>query len=101
MRLKPGVSLEGMSWRMWHACIIAEPLFLKHGSELVITSTKEKAPGRLANSLHYKGLAVDFRIWHVKKLKELAEKLRKALGRGYDVVIKKNHLHVEYDNADG
>lgn len=84
---------------MFHAAVAVEPLFLKRGVELVITSTKEFVKGRLRHSLHYKGLALDFRIWRIKDVQKLAEEMRKVLGHGYDVVVKKNHIHCEYDGA--
>ena len=62
--------------------------------EMVVTSGKDGKHGE--NSLHYKGRAVDLRtrdftdIW--------ATKLRMALGKGWDVVVESDHIHVELDD---
>ena len=49
-------------------------------------------------SLHYTGNAVDLRIWNIpeNRRKELVAKLSLALGAEYDVVLEKDHIHIEY-----
>jgi len=52
------------------------------------------------NSLHYSGLAFDLRTRHLKTedgVKNVAAEIRGALGREYDVVVEKDHIHIEYD----
>jgi hypothetical protein len=61
--------------------------------EMIITSTYEG--NHSAGSLHYANLAVDLRkdkntIYSFKEIKRF-------LGNDYDVVIEKNHIHIEYD----
>lgn len=97
MQLKHGASLEGVNWRMFWAAIVAESIFAQHGSELVITSGTDSKHG--ANSLHYSGLALDFRTWNVNNVLSLKSDLQQALGDEYDVVVESDHLHVEYDPA--
>ena len=46
-------------------------------------------------SLHYQGKAFDLRTWHV--IEEVAKQLRTYLGKDYDVIVEKDHIHVEYD----
>ena len=60
-----------------------------------VTSISDGKHGN--NSLHYSGLAVDFRIWNVKNLDKKIKLIKAKLGIDYDVVTEKNHLHVEYD----
>lgn len=48
-------------------------------------------------SRHYVGLAVDIRIWYVKNPQVFADSIKKLLGKHYDVVLEKTHIHVEYD----
>jgi hypothetical protein len=50
-------------------------------------------------SLHYSGLAEDYRIRDVNpsELAEMVGKVRARLGSLYDVVLEADHLHVEYD----
>jgi len=56
------------------------------------------------NSLHYKGLAWDFRIWGVSDPGALARRLRlmlKSIDECFDVVYgdpaHRDHIHIEYD----
>lgn len=66
-----------------------------------ITSGAEVAPGRLPHSFHYKNKALDFRISNIKggeqSAKSWAARMALALGGDYDVVWKKNHIHIELD----
>ena len=51
-------------------------------------------------SLHYKGLALDFRIKHLSRPDDagrITANLRRDLGDNYDVVLEKTHIHIEYD----
>lgn len=52
----------------------------------------------MKDSLHYKGYALDFRTNSLSDgaAKAWSERMRKALGPDYDVVLESNHLHVEY-----
>lgn len=50
-------------------------------------------------SLHYVGRALDFRTYHVasRVLPDLRANIADALGFDFDVVLEKDHLHIEYD----
>jgi hypothetical protein len=50
-------------------------------------------------SRHPLGLALDFRTRDLtrQQVEYLARRIREQLGAGYDVVIERTHLHVEYD----
>jgi len=51
------------------------------------------------NSLHYVGLACDLRIWYLGGLPEreqFHQLLRIDLGPDYDIVLKPDHLHTEF-----
>lgn len=65
-----------------------------------ITSAGEKANGRLENSLHYEGDALDFRTRNVlggqSVAESWAERMQFALGDDYDVVFEGTHIHVEF-----
>lgn len=96
MKLKEGVSLSEVSWRMFHAAVIAEAVYRKYGVELVITSANDGKHGD--KTLHHKGLALDLRTWTLggREL-QVATELQKELGNEYDVVLEKDHIHLEYD----
>jgi len=97
MRTKSGVDLTGVSWRMFLASILIEPIFALYGAELVITSGVDGTHKQ--NSKHYEGLALDYRTRDLGgRVQEVAAKVLTLLAPlGYDVVIESDHLHVEYD----
>lgn len=49
------------------------------------------------NSYHHQGRALDLRIWRVPDVQALAARLRALLPKYYDVVVEKDHIHVEAD----
>ena len=53
----------------------------------------------MGGSLHYDGYAFDFSHKHRHGLTATTnyDSLRKKLGPGYDTVIEKTHIHVEWD----
>ena len=98
MRIKNGVSLRGIRPETVAGMVIADGVWARHGSELVITSVTDSSHSR--NSLHYAGLAFDCRIWDFQdtpgEVRSVADDLRDALQDEYDVVIETSHIHVEY-----
>jgi uncharacterized protein YcbK (DUF882 family) len=51
------------------------------------------------NSYHYKNLALDIRIWNLTKI-EIEQSmidLVNYLGSYYDIVLEKDHIHIEFD----
>jgi hypothetical protein len=87
---------------MFSAAITAEPIFVAAGQELVITSGTDSK--HMEKSLHYAGRALDFRTRDLKDLPAVtavAQSLKGALDRAYDVVVEKDHIHVEYDPKGG
>ena len=51
------------------------------------------------NSLHHKGQAFDLRTRNLSKERvvALARRMRARLGKEYDVVIERTHIHCEFD----
>lgn len=110
MTIKPGADVRfirpEVAARLW----TIEQIFKHHapeGYEFVITSGTE---GRHSvNSLHYKGLAIDVRRWWrepglvethdlgVDTLSKIRRDLVQALGRDWDIVIERTHVHIELD----
>lgn len=102
VKLKAGVSIEGASWRMFWAAIIADSVYQENGAEAVITSGADGKHSR--TSKHYpennaSGLveALDFRTWNVLHPGRVALRIREKLGPDYDVVLESDHIHIEYD----
>ncbi|HNW74870.1 MAG TPA: hypothetical protein PKN44_14670, partial [Bacteroidales bacterium] len=65
--------------------------------EIVVTSILDGVHS--SKSLHYKGLAFDMRthIYTQYELSKLMNNLKYMLGANYDVVLEKDHIHIEYD----
>jgi hypothetical protein len=96
LTLKPDVRITGLRPEIILAIVAAERAYAEIGCELMLTSGIEGQHGR--GSLHFAGCAVDFRTQNVPadKLQPLVEKIRYALGADFDVVLEKNHCHVEW-----
>ena len=67
------------------------------GVDCWITSANDRVHS--AGSLHYSGLAMDFRTRDIpaELRKSFSEKVKSALGSEFDVVLESDHLHVEFD----
>lgn len=97
MRVKEGVTFDGVKGPILRAMHLIEKIMESTG-EYCITSVTDGKHG--PNSLHYKGLAFDLRSRHLKEVANvnmIARDIRAELGRNYDVVVEKDHIHVEYD----
>lgn len=73
--------------------IIEEALERFDDAELKITSTYEG--NHCAGSLHYAHLAVD--VGREKAMTYAYREIKRVLGKDYDVILKPNHIHIEYD----
>ena len=94
--LKPGVDLDGVTPRMLDAMVRVCTVM---PAPCVVTSATEPAPGRVEDTLHPAGRALDFRVYHIpnEKRPAVAEAIREALHSDFDVVLEPDHLHVELD----
>lgn len=66
----------------------------------VITSANDRK--HMTGSLHYEDLAWDLRSNNIPdagKVEEIARTLRVDLGSDWDVVVEKDHIHVEFDRG--
>lgn len=98
MLTKVGVRLDGLQpeiqERFWLLDAVCRAWF---GRECVITSAREGV--HKEGSLHGSGFAVDIRTNDQLPVvvRGFVVDLRVQLGKGYDVVLEKDHVHVEYD----
>lgn len=67
---------------------------LSDGLNAVVTSTIE-GKHSVPRSAHYRGDAVDLRIWDVDP-EEYAAKLEEVLGKDFVVVLESTHVHVHW-----
>ena len=97
MKLKQGVVIAGLDIKMRPALMYADAIWASYGQELVITSGLDGVHS--SSSLHYYGLALDFRIHYFSDEEALAvsHELRECLGFDFDVILESTHIHVEYD----
>jgi hypothetical protein len=99
--IKPGCDLRGLQPQMAIAYVIIKDIYRDKGYECVITSASDGKHG--PNSLHYQGKALDIRTRTVQP-QDLAgnsgalfESIKRALGDQFDVVLEKDHFHIEHD----
>lgn len=95
---------DGLKPQLWFGLnVIGSLQKLLGGPDLTVTHTTDGVHA-VTNSLHYSGAAADLRIYDVpaqivQKVIELAKKVLSPLG--FDVVLEKDHIHVEYDPKAG
>ncbi len=97
LRTKHGVSINGIKPEMVMGINIAHSYFLSRGiREMVVTSVMDGKHG--PGSLHYVGYAADLRTWAIESdnLAEFTQGLAEELGEEFDVVLEKDHIHVEF-----
>lgn len=97
MQLKSGVKLAGLRSELYLALLVARDLLREMFDRgLVVTSVREGRHSR--RSRHHVGLAFDFRTRGLSQAQKtnLANEMRRRLGREYYVKVEKTHLHVSY-----
>ena len=94
MLIKAGVDISRLERRTRSSLRKIAGVLAGYGEELVITSTYEGNHG--AGSLHYANQAYDIRMPD-KETTALSLELMTVLGSDFDVVIERDHIHIEYD----
>lgn len=97
VRIKTGVKVNGIQSEMILGTIVASKVYEKYGYDFIITEVTGGKHGR--GSLHYVGLAMDIRTRHISSEAEIgiiANEIRESLGKQYDVVVEKTHIHIEF-----
>lgn len=105
LRVKPGVSLEGLQPIMLVVAWIYDYLRTALGwGDGTITSGTDQADDvgarRVADTLHARGLAVDLRTVDLSdgQASQLASMLARVLEPyGFQVILERDHIHVELD----
>ena len=96
--LKQGVELAGLSPQICMAAFIVHLLALGHSNDGKVVITSGSDSHHSSKSKHYRGDALDFRTRNLEgNLEALREEISTALGRDFDVLLERDHLHVEYD----
>lgn len=91
------VRVKGISTELLFGLMVANDVYKNHGQELIITSLVDGKHSE--TSLHYDGDAADLRTYFFKDKKEIeqvAQELRERLGPDFDIVVEKDHIHMEF-----
>jgi len=99
MIIKDGVQLAGLDIRMRPVLIEADKIWRRYGQELVVTAGLDGTHS--AGSLHYYGLALDFRTRYftLQEKDVVFAELKESLSVEYDIIKETTHIHVEYDKG--
>lgn len=103
MRCKDGVILDDLCREMDAVHSKVDAAFASHGCAEHAVCTCTTGGRHKAGSKHYINQAADYRRpdWPNFRDQALAESVRDSihdyLGRKYDVVLEKDHIHIEYD----
>ena len=99
MIFKNGVKINGVKPEIALALIACNEVFKDHGKEMVVTSVMDGKHS--PTSLHYVGFAFDLRgsvDWGYTEaeLESIKKDLKEALTDEFDVVLEKDHFHIEF-----
>lgn len=99
LRFKPEVRIGVWTPAIAAMLAVASDWSLEHRADVVVTSIADDAPGRLPNSLHRFGLAMDCDPSSNAPAdrESLANYFRVMLPAGFDVVFESSHVHAEFD----
>ena len=99
MRLKKGVKIRGVVAELAFVMPAINDVVEKYDTieGCMITSVTEGKHSK--GSRHYIGCAMDIRIRNMAKAdpKKCVKALKMALGKDFDVVLERHHIHIEYD----
>lgn len=93
IRLKKGVRLHGIMPEIVFAMVVVDQHYEKNGENLQITSVLDGKHMRA--SIHYIGGAFDASLPKMSP-EATVHRIAHALGPDYDVVLEKDHIHVEW-----
>lgn len=99
MLIKTDVITDGVQEPIWYALGVADQMYSEFGAQLVVTSLVDGVHPDLKN-IHGRGFAADLRISDLEgeRPKEIRDELAQRLySLGYDVVLEKDHIHIEWD----
>lgn len=90
----PEVDTSRLRPEIRYAWFVADYVYCKYLETLTITCTF--AGKHMVGSLHPKNRAIDCRLPRTR-INTIADDIRDILGPKYDVVVEKDHVHIEHD----
>ena len=97
IHIKSGVHNDsGTDLHLIDALLNACYHYAKRGYSLTVTALEDG--NHMTGSLHYIGRAADLRTRDMPPdiRKQLVKDITSSLGRDYDVILEKDHIHLEY-----
>jgi len=94
MLIKAGVDISRLNREIRRSLPKVEAVYNQYLEEFVITSTFEGNHG--AGSLHYADDAYDVGL-PKENPEEIYLAIKEDLGASFDVVLERDHIHLEYD----
>ncbi len=100
LTFKNGVLINGVKPETVLLIQVVHSILASHGYRCIVTSITDGEHNR--GSLHYIGHAVDFRIRHIsaEKMIQLVVEIKNALTEEFDVILKPDHMHIEFQPKD-
>jgi hypothetical protein len=99
---KEGVWFKFISWEFTVAAQTVFSVYQNYSLIPWVTSGAEKESKHMDGSLHYMGLAWDFRVWGLNNPQKVSDDIKRLLQDAdyhYDVIFEKDHIHIEYDTG--
>ena len=98
--IKPGVDIRGIGTEVSFGVKILSDVMWNRGANCLITACRDGK--HMEGSKHYIGDAVDVRLasrWVTSPNVDVAvlNEAREALGLQFDLVLEKDHFHLEFD----
>ena len=99
--LKDGVSINGVKPEIVFAMNVVEQIYRNYEVGLTITSINDSKHGY--GSLHYIGYAFDCRIYNLEgvDVQPVVKEIKEALNADFDVLLEKDHIHIEFQPKSG
>lgn len=98
MLIKAGVDISRLNKYARKALLAIAIVYGEIEEEIVITSTYEG--NHMPSSLHYHNDAFDIRLPGKADSVKTRDTIKFRLGKDFDVVLKPDHIHIEYDPKD-
>ena len=95
MKIKDGVDVRELRPGIRSAFVQVDRIHKELANQEATITSGTEGRHSVKRSAHYRGDAVDLRVWHVDG-QEYADKLAEALGDDYVVLFEGDHVHLHW-----